>query len=86
MSQYHNAPAVEAQRLANESRTTFAEGTEARHTADDYVRNTILLAMVLFLVAVAQRFKSHWVRVSANCVAAVLLLGTLASIVSLPRL
>jgi hypothetical protein len=69
MPEYRNVPAEEATRLADRSRATFTEGTAARHTADDYVRNTILLARVLFLVAVAQRFKAHWVRVATNVIA-----------------
>jgi hypothetical protein len=85
MPEYRNPPAEEAKILNDQASATFDAGTEARETADNYVRNTILLATVLFLVAIGQRFKDHRVRIGANIVAAVLLVGTLASLATLPR-
>src|SRR5213076_2742829 len=35
----------------------FEQGTHAREEGDRYIRNTILLATVLFLAALAPRFK-----------------------------
>jgi hypothetical protein len=37
----------------------FEEGTKARERGDKYLRNTVLLATVLFLTALAQKFKVH---------------------------
>jgi hypothetical protein len=50
------------------------------------VRNTVLFAMVLFLVAIAQRFKDRGVRTAVNVIAFSVLVFALASIVTLPRL
>jgi hypothetical protein len=44
-------------------------GTEARHTAE-YVRATVLFALVLFLVAVGQRFRLQGVRIATIALAA----------------
>jgi hypothetical protein len=57
MTQYCNPRLEEAQRLNTRASATFDEGTEARETADRYVRVTVLFALVLFLVAVGQRFR-----------------------------
>lgn len=43
-----------------------AAGTDARETANKYVRQRVLFTSVLFIVAVAQRFRSRGVRVGAN--------------------
>lgn len=77
---------LEGQRLNDQAATTFDEGTDARETADRYVRQTVLLATVLFLVAVAQRFKFRAVRTAAGIVAVVLLLVAISGIVTLPRI
>ena len=64
----------------------FDEGTEARDNADRYVQDTVLLASVLFLVALAQRSKARAARITANVVAFSLLAFALASVAFLPRL
>jgi hypothetical protein len=70
MPQYHNPQLMQAEALNNQASATFEQGTSARETADDYVRATVLLATVLFLVALSQRFKDTRIR------AALLLFGT----------
>ena len=75
----------EAKALNDQASTAFAEGTEARATANKYVRDTVLLASVLFCVAIAQRFKIRGVRMGANAVALTLLIYTLTTLVVLPR-
>ena len=86
MPEYVNAKDVEGQRLNEEASVTFNEGTEARETADRYVRQTVLLATVLFLVAIAQRFKFRAVRTAAGVIASVLLIYAVSGIVTLPRI
>ena len=49
MPQYRNPQLEEAKRLNAQASATFDEGTEARETADKYVRMTVLFALVLFL-------------------------------------
>jgi hypothetical protein len=70
MPQYHNALLKRSEQLNEEGTAAFAEGTEARETADNYVRGTVLLATVLFLIALAQRFKLRTVRLGLLVVAA----------------
>jgi hypothetical protein len=73
MPQYRNGQLEEAKRLNDQASAAFVEGTEARETADRYVRVTVLFALVLFLVAVGQRFRVRAVRIGENAVAVGLL-------------
>lgn len=86
MPEYRNERIELAARLNDRAREVFAEGTEARETADRYVRLTVLFAMVLFLVAVSQRFTYHIVRLAANGLAAVIMIFALIGVMVLPRL
>ena len=45
MPQYHNRQLEEARRLNDRASAAFTEGTEARETADTYVRVTVLFAL-----------------------------------------
>jgi len=73
MPQYHNAMAEKANAYDARSSHAFEEGTKARETGDKFLRNTVLLATVLFLTALSQKFKVHAVRASLLGVSAVLL-------------
>ena len=86
MPEYVNSKNVEGQTLNDEATATFDEGTESRETADRYVRQTVLLATVLFLVAIAQRFKFRGVRTATGVIAVLLLLYAVSGIVTLPRI
>jgi hypothetical protein len=86
MPSYVNPEMEEAKHLNAEASHAFEEGTEARETGEKYVRNTVLFASVLFLVALAQRQKARAARIAANGIAVGLLLFTIVSVVSLPRL
>jgi hypothetical protein len=86
MPEYRNPRLEEAQRLNDRASATFDEGTEARETADRYVRVTVLFALVLFLVAVGQRFRVRGVRLGAMAVAVGLLGYGLYTVSTLPRL
>jgi hypothetical protein len=86
MPGYANPKMEEAAHLDTEASHKFDEGTEARETGEKYVRNTVLFASVLFLVALAQRQKARGSRLAANGIAVCLLAFTLISTVTLPRL
>jgi hypothetical protein len=86
MPQYHPPNKAKADALNAKASAAFADGTEARETGDKYVRDTVLFATVLFLVAIGQRFASPRARLAVNSIAAIVLVYTLASVVSLPRL
>jgi hypothetical protein len=86
MPEYHNALNEQGATLNEAASVTFDEGTEARENADRYVRQTVLLATVLFLVAVAQRFTFRAVRMTAGAIAAILMVFAVAGIGTLPRI
>ncbi len=86
MPEYHNPRLAQAQKLNQEATDTFLEGTEARETAEKYVRVTVVLATVLFLIALAQRFKIRKVRMGLFLVAAALTVYALVTVATYPRL
>ncbi len=86
MPSFKNPNLEEAKRLNAQASVSFEEGTSSRETAEKYVRATVFFASVLFLVAIAQRFKIHRVRVGANALACALLLYACISVATLPRL
>ena len=60
--------------------------TAARDTAERYVRDTVLYASVLFLIAIAQRFKVRLVRMATTAVALSLAAYTTFAMLTLPRI
>jgi hypothetical protein len=84
--EYHNPLFKQSDELNAKASLDFNEGTDARETADTYVRDTVLLASVLFLVAVAQRFKVRGVRIATISVAGALLLFAIISVSGLPNI
>lgn len=86
MPEYRNSHQARADRLNARAGEDFRRGTDARETGDRYVRDTVLFATVLFLVAIGQRFTSHGARLSVNLLAAAVLVFALASVAGLPRL
>lgn len=86
MPEYHNPQMEQAEQLNEEAAALEEAGTEARHTAEEYVRATVLFALVLFLVAVGQRFRLRGVRIATIAIAFGLFTYGLYEIVSLPRL
>ena len=85
MPQYHNAAADQAAAAGRRATADFDAGTEARERGDKYLRITVLLATVLFLIALAQKFRLQRVRVGLLVLSGVLLLIGLSFIGSYPR-
>jgi len=85
MPEYHSAKSEQAAKLADEATETFEHGNQAREYSDKYVRVTVVLATVLLLMAISQRFKTQAVRVGLAVVAALLLCGPIVRILMLPR-
>jgi hypothetical protein len=86
MPQYHNVLVDQGAQQDKRASEVFEQGASARETGDKYVRTTVLLATVLFLIAVSQRFGLFKVRVALLCIALVLLGIALSSIATYPRL
>lgn len=86
MPQYHNALLERGSELNARASDVFERGAHARETGEKYVRATVLLATVLFLIALSQRFALVKLRVGLLAVALVLLAVGLTSIATYPRL
>ena len=63
----------------------FGEGEESGATADKYVRLTVVLASILFLVGISTQFALRGVRDRLIALATVLLLLSLAQVAALPK-
>ena len=86
LPEYHNPGMEQAEKLNEHAAALEREGTEARHTAEEYVRATVLFALVLFLVAVGQRFRLRGVRIATIALALGLFAYGLHDLGTLPRL
>jgi hypothetical protein len=73
--EYRSAKREEAKRLNVEAIAIFKRGTQAGDIGDRYVRITVLLATVLLIIAIGQRFQVTSVR-TALLITAFLLLCT----------
>lgn len=85
MNLYQGSKAAEAVRLNRDASNLFEQGNQARDRSDDYVRTTVMLATILLLIAISQRFKIQFVRVAVLVFAALLLCYPLYFILQLPR-
>jgi hypothetical protein len=86
MPEYRNSDSIKAAALNAKASALFEEGTTARATGEKYVRNTVLFAVVLFLVAIAQRMKDKNLRAGVNGLAVILAVYGVVSTAGLPRL
>lgn len=84
MPQYHSATAERSAEAAERASAYFEQGTRAREKGDRYLRNTVLLGTVLFLTALAQKFKVMRVRLSLLGVAVALLMVALYFVFTYP--
>jgi hypothetical protein len=85
MPQYRNAAAERAANRRRLASAAFEGGTAAREKGDKYLRNTVLLATVLFLTALAQKFKVEQVRIGLLIVCGIVLVIGLVFIGTYPR-
>ena len=85
MPEYKDPLGDHAAELNDEATKAFDEGVSARDTGEHYVRLTVILAAVLFLIAIGQRFKIRGVRYSVNIVAGVFLVYCIWLIVTYPH-
>ncbi len=85
MPEYEDPVADKAVTLGAEATAAFNEGVRSREEGEHYVRLTVILAAVLFLIAVGQRFQMRGVRYGLTAVAGALLLYCVALIVTYPH-
>jgi hypothetical protein len=75
---------VQATQLEQEAADTFAEGQDANQISDDYVLNAVLLASVLFLSGVAQRFNVKAIRILIIALAIIVCIIGLYNVATYP--
>lgn len=85
MSEYTDSLANQARDLADEATTAFEEGVHDRAVGEDYVRVTVILAAVLFLLAIGQRFRIRGVRLTVTGVAGAFLTYCVVLIATYPH-
>lgn len=86
MPEYHDPLTEKATELSQEASHAFDLGVSYRVTAERYVRITVILAAVLFLIALGQRFKIRGVRYSVNVVAGIFLVYSLYLLAIYPHI
>lgn len=84
LPQYRIPQEARGKALTAKADAYFSEGQSAAATADKYVRLTVLLAAVLFLVGIGSRFPVRSARYGLVGVAAVLLVVSVVQLLSLP--
>ena len=83
MPQYHNASAQQAAKLDTQATAAFDAGNHARDIGDEYVRVTVLMAVVLFLTALSQRFSFRNVRLGIIGLALLMLAFSIIQLVAI---
>jgi hypothetical protein len=84
MPQYVIPQQAQAQLLTARSNANFTRGESAAGTADKYVRLTVLLAAVLFLVGIGSRFPLRVARYGLTGLAGALLVISVVQLLGLP--
>jgi hypothetical protein len=84
MPQYVIPQEAQARVLNAHANALSSEGEDAAGTADKYVRLTVLLAAVLFLVGIGSRFPLRAARYGLGALAGVLLLVSVVQLLGLP--
>jgi hypothetical protein len=85
MPEYTNANAQESRKLIEEAKDYFEKGVKTRETGDHYVKVSVLLATVLLMTALGQRFKVRAPRIVMLSIAFVLLVVGTFWIITFPR-
>ena len=84
MPQYKIPQQAQAAMLTARADAYFSHGEAAAGTADKYVRLTVVLAAVLFLIGIGSRFPILSARYVLLGVASALLVLSIAQLLSLP--
>jgi len=84
MPQYHPTGAAASKTLDAQADAYYADGEHAAVTADKYIRVTVILASVLFLVGISSHFPLTAIRIGLVSVGAALLIFAAVEILQLP--
>jgi hypothetical protein len=85
MPQYRQPGLARAAALDAQADDAFADAADAGGTADKYIRSTVFLATVLFLVGISTHFPLRGVRYGLVALGAVLLVVAVVQLAQLPR-
>lgn len=85
MPQYVQPGLAQATELDEQADEAFAAGASAGETSDDYVRATVFLAVVLFLVGISAHFPLRAARYGLIALGVVLLVVSVVQLATLPR-
>ena len=85
MPQYHPTGEAAAKVLDAQADAYYTEGQHAATTGDKYIRVTVILASVLFLVGISSHFPLTSIRIGLVAVGAALLVLAAIEILQLPR-
>lgn len=85
MPEYEQRDRAKAARLTVEAERLFAKGSEQGATGDDYVRTTVYLASVLFIVGISSHFPVRVARYGLIVVGTVILMLSAIQLISLPK-
>jgi len=86
MPDYHNAKHEQFLGLSKQAAEVADQGTRSGENGDQYVRITVLLATVLLITAIGQRFHFKTVRLVFMVLACLLLCLPLLQLLMLPRI
>jgi hypothetical protein len=86
MPEYRNPQILQGAAANHEASRIFDEGTAARKQSEEYTGTTVVLATVLFLVALSPRFRSRRVRFALLLLTGGLAVYALVTILGFPRL
>jgi len=86
MPEYQQPQVEHAKALDARADEKFAEGSEAGETADKYVRATVYLATVLFLVGISGHFRVRIARYGLVGVGVIVLTFSVITLLTLPGL
>lgn len=84
MPQYQPTGAVAAQQLDAQADEYYADGQHAAKTSDDYIRTTVILASVLFLVGISSHFPIRAARIVLISMGTALLVFAAVQMLKLP--
>jgi hypothetical protein len=84
MPQYEEPGLAKSKKLDDQADAEFEDGSIAGERSDDYIRTTVFLASVLFLVGISTHFPVRGVRYALVGLGAVLLVYSLVQLTQLP--
>jgi hypothetical protein len=84
MPEYVISQEVDANAFDRQAEAQFSKGSEAGATGDKYVRDTVFLATVLFLVGISSHFPLRAARVGLIGVGALILVFAVVQLLGLP--